>query len=177
MHRTQNPTGPAADTDNTPVVTPADTLRGAARYLELHGFNRGHFYALDADNPAFPPACVIGALGMAAHGRLCDPPTSCGLPGDRDFRLAYSHLTGYLVDQGHLITDDEWSTGVSSVGEWNDNDEQAAEAVTAALRAAADDYDWQHATEDDRDLYAYSCFCAETRPTREGFLAWKKAQR
>ena len=60
MHRTQNPTSSAADTDNRSVVTPADILRGAARYLEEHGWHRGAYYDTTTDKP-FPPADVVGA--------------------------------------------------------------------------------------------------------------------
>jgi hypothetical protein len=48
-------------------VTPAAVLRGAAAYLQRHGWIRGAYY--DATDHPFPAACAVGAIGMAAHGR------------------------------------------------------------------------------------------------------------
>ena len=47
MHRTHHPTSPAADLDNPGVVTPANILRGAASYLETHGWHQGTYFASD----------------------------------------------------------------------------------------------------------------------------------
>jgi hypothetical protein len=146
MHRTQNPTAPAADTDNDLVVTPADILRGAACYLELHGWIQGDYYAFTAEVP-FPPACVTGAIGMSAHGTRIEYPTRCSVSTSRDFRVAFNYLSGYLADNGLVeidATDPEEIGSVAPFG-WNDADDQTAETVIATLRAAADEYDRQHA--------------------------------
>ena len=76
MHRTQNPNASAADTidDATLVVTPADILRGAARYLETHGWIQGNYY--NADGGAFPAACALGARGRATCARGAYPRSS-----------------------------------------------------------------------------------------------------
>jgi hypothetical protein len=172
MHRTQNPTGPAADTDDTPPVTPADILRGAARYLEIHGWHRRDYYA--TTTVPFPAADVAGAIGMAAHGGFHDVPCLDG-PNVRDYTRAYAYLTTYLVDQGAIADDPD--RGPMNVDWWNDQPTQTAGNVAATLRAAADEYDWQHATDDDLETYADICVWREEHPDRDGFLAWKKAQR
>ena len=151
-------------------LTPADILRCAARYLELHGWNQGTYYAPTEDNP-FPPACVDGAIGMAAYGRV----TFLALAPDRDpaFR-DYTRAVTYLVDYLDLNT----FTGCDNPNpfDWNDRPTRTAEQVITTLRAAADDYDWSHATADDLETYADACVWAEKHPTREGFLAWRAAQ-
>jgi hypothetical protein len=171
MNPTQNLSVSAADTD-TPaeVVTPATILRGAATYLETHGWTQGDYYATTSP---FPPACAAGAIVMAAHGTRIEDPLACYTATTREFRLAIEALNSYLIDQGAVIPDpDEWSAEPTSSLDWNDRDERTADAVIAALRAAADEYDWQHATEDDLETYADKCVWNETHPDREGFLAW-----
>jgi hypothetical protein len=178
MHRTQNLTASAADTDDQTVITPADTLRGAARYLELRGWTQGDYYAFIAEVP-FPPACVTGAIGMAAHGTRVESPTTCSVPTAREFRLAFHYLSGYLIDNdliGDNGTDPDEATGDAPFC-WNDGYGQTADNVIATLRAAADDWDWTHASEDDRETYAEICISNEEHPTREGFLAWLAASR
>ncbi|MCA2219521.1 DUF6197 family protein [Jidongwangia harbinensis] len=142
MQSTQNPTAPAADTDDQTVITPADILRGAARYLEIHGWIQASYYANHAD--PFPPACAIGAIGMAAHGRLMTIPTDHGT-GVRDCRRAVDYLNSYLTDTGEIRPQsDDWDTTPATAFDWNDLDDQAAEDVVATLRAAADNYDRTH---------------------------------
>ncbi len=149
MHRTQNPTAPAADTDIPTVdVTPADILRGAARYLELHGWIQRDHYS-NQGGP-FPPACAIGAIGMAAHGRLIAIPTDFG-SGVGDCRRAVDYLTAYLDDLGITTTGDEWSTEPATFYDWNDRDDQSAANVVRTLLGAADNYDRTHTPAVQRD--------------------------
>jgi hypothetical protein len=171
MNRTQNPTGTAADTTTDLVVTPALTLRGAASYLELHGWTTGDYYArpLPVRVLPFPPADTVGALGMAAHGTVTDCPLLDG-PHVQDCNRAFGYLACYLDEQGE--TTEPHQPGLTSVSEWNDRPGQAADNVIAILRAAADEYDWTHASEDDVETYADSCLDNDAWPTREGFLAW-----
>ena len=151
MHRTQNLSVSAADTtDDTSdvVVTPADILRGAARYLEIHGWTQGSFYDLSHNKAAaaarpFPPACVTGAIGMAAHGTRIESPTTCSVATARDFRVAFHYLSGYLTDHDLIFIDPDEIDGDSPFC-WNDDADQSAETVIATLRAAADDYDRRH---------------------------------
>ncbi|WP_328466740.1 hypothetical protein OHA21_47090 [Actinoplanes sp. NBC_00393] len=177
MHRTQNPTSSAADTTTEITVTPADTLRGAAHYLELRGWTRNDYYA---GLGAFPAACALGAIGMAAHGRRTDFPTSERLETLGDCRRAAGWLINYLSDAGTSVSYDCGPTcfdGFNRIVDWNDNGNQTAKNVIATLRAAADEFEWAHASPDDLETYADSCAWAETWPTREGFLAWLAARR
>src|SRR4051812_36163506 len=65
MQRTHQPTlTPSTD----PAMTPAMLLRGAARYLQTHGWIKGEFFDVLTD-AAFPPACSLGAINICAHGR------------------------------------------------------------------------------------------------------------
>src|SRR4051812_18776365 len=56
-----------------PVMTPAVLLRGAAVYLQRHGWTTGEFFANSEQNRPFPAACSLGAINICAHGRpiLC----------------------------------------------------------------------------------------------------------
>lgn len=160
-------------------LTPADILRCAARYLELHGWNQGTYYAPTEDNNPFPPACVSAALGMATHGHRMPIPNGLKTSsGAREYSRALDALTCYLLattpDPVHIVDDEDVPTG--DPFEWNDHPGRTAEQVITTLRAAADDYDWDHATEDDLETYEDACVWAETSPTREGFLAWRAAQ-
>ncbi|NYF58805.1 DUF6197 family protein [Micromonospora purpureochromogenes] len=157
-------------------LTPADILRCAARYLEVHGWTQGNYYGTE-DTP-FPPACVSGALGMAAYGRqLTIPHDDIDDPGIRDYRHALDVLSCYLYDNSpdpvRPYADD---TPNGDPFEWNDRPGRTAEQVITTLRATADDYDWTHATEDDLETYAESARANEVLPTREGFLAWLGAR-
>lgn len=165
----------AADTDELEPVTPAEILRGAARYLEIHGWITRHYYSNAATS--FPPACVVGAIGMAAHGRMQASPQMSG-SNARDCNKAVIYLTGHLVDLGDIdLCPDDYATTPASLFDWNDHDGQSAESVITTLRAAADEYDWAHATEDDLETYADVCAWAEKTPDRDSFLTWLKARR
>ncbi|MEU4339354.1 hypothetical protein AB0F59_32695 [Micromonospora lupini] len=168
MNPTQNQsTIPGALAD----LTPADILRCAARYLEIRGWTQGSYYASTEDNP-FPPACVAGAIGMAAHGRLITLPCNSG-SGRREARRARKYLTGYLADTGALtIPANDWQ-GWPTASDWNDRDGQTAVNVISTLHDAADQWDWTHATEDDLETYAEHEYSQERLPTRAGFLVWR----
>jgi hypothetical protein len=170
MHRTQNSTGTAADADNGTVVTPADILRGAARYLELHGWTQGDYYARTGE--PFPPADMTGAIAVATFGYITECPFYEPAPIVRDYWQAVEAIALYLDGVGLL----DPASDQGSPYRWNDEPARTAEQVVTVLRAAADDYDWTHATEDDLETYAEHCVWAETEPTREGFLAWRAAR-
>jgi hypothetical protein len=169
MNRTQNQTGTAADTTTDLVVTPALTLRGAASYLELRGWTRADYY--DGDGP-FPTACALGAIGMAAHGHRTTIPTSAALQTTGDCRRAAGYLKTYLNDIGIGAYFDEDADDFTDIVGWNDCDSQTADNVIVTLRAAADEYDWEHASEDDLETYGDNELDNDRIPTREGFLAW-----
>ncbi|MEU5826571.1 DUF6197 family protein [Micromonospora tulbaghiae] len=171
MNSTQKQPHPGALAD----LTPADILRCAARYLELHGWTQGVYYRVTHDTP-FPPACAAGAIGMAAHGRCIWLPHDVkSKPGARDYTRALDALSDFLdlnEPQPRETEDDDPTCPLS----WNDRPGQRAEQVIAALRAAADSYDWDHATEDELETYAEHAYGNEQLPTRDGFLAWLGAR-
>ena len=147
MHRTQNPTARAADTDNPAVVTPALILRGAATYLDRHGWTQGRHYS---GTDPFPPADAVGAIAMAAHGQRSNDifVTDASDDATRDFRRAVDAFCDYLsryeptctlsADPGTDL-DIELCPYI-----WNDALALTAQHVTRALRAAANDYDRTH---------------------------------
>ncbi|GGQ79630.1 DUF6197 family protein [Couchioplanes azureus] len=158
MNRTQNPTGTAADTDSpTVVVTPADILRGAAHYLETYGWNRRAFYA-EGFKP-FPPACVAGAIGMAAFGRCVDllyPDMDSGIDPEalHDHDDAVAVFCNYRLDLMRKALDGQDPATVDRLPEWdlntyewNDYADQTADKVITTLRAAADEYDSTHSSD------------------------------
>jgi hypothetical protein len=187
MHRTQNLSVCAADIDDTTeVVTPATTLRAAAHYLSVYGWTQSLYYS--DKKIAFPPACADGAIGMAALGGV----TACpGREGDnpnfRDYNRAFHYFTGYLHQSGWKPPCDPWC-GIEPgdclcdndhdeiVFAWNDDDTRTADEVIAALNAAADEYDWQHATTEELDAFAETLIGTKPRPIKEAFLAWRAAR-
>jgi hypothetical protein len=132
------------------TISPADILRGAARYLHQHGWRQGALYADDEHTTRTPSptpaACALGAIGMAAFGeRIPDHPEQ--RPGWRDYQRASNALDDYLTDTGAKNTvpvRDDDSTDNASVGDWNDAPGRTAAEVIAALHAAADNYDRTH---------------------------------
>ncbi|MFF0183070.1 hypothetical protein ACFYPF_28685 [Micromonospora sp. NPDC005223] len=174
MNPTQKPIhDPAALAD----LTPADTLRCAARYLELRGWTQGDPYEL-GEHDSFPPACALGAIAMAAYGHpvaIEDRYYGDGAAADL-WDTTGICLADFLRQSGHS-TEPHFDIPVSDsytaiVADWNDDASQTLSDVLDVLRACADDYDWTHATEDDLETYADACVWAEKHPTREGFLAW-----
>ncbi|MEV6493360.1 hypothetical protein AB0M20_32780 [Actinoplanes sp. NPDC051633] len=148
MHRTQNPTGTAADTDGLASVTPADILRGASTYILQHGWNRGTYYGGRVTDP-FPPACVVGAIGMAAYGNRNHLYTT-DAPADqtRLFRRALDYFCDYLGRDEPMcrLTGDE-TTDLDlepSPFVWNDDPDYSAAHVVIALANAAKDWDRTH---------------------------------
>jgi hypothetical protein len=131
---TVHPTQQQATTDVAP--TPADLLRGAALYLERHGWTRDNYFA-HHDRPT-PPACVLGALAMAVYGQATDDPYS-GV-NDLAANRMFCRVADYLDCHVALAT-----AGVlDSVVLWNDDESRTAEQVIAALREAAAIWDRQH---------------------------------
>ncbi len=158
-------------------ITPADILRGAARYLEVHGWTQGLYYR-PTGNP-FPAACATGAIAMAVYGYQSDDPYQ---PADRHGLREFTRALDALVDVINRTDPpfvnaelDGWDTATSPFC-WNDAHGQTAAHVIATLRQAADDYDWTHATADDLETYAEHELDNDRIPTREGFLAWRAAR-
>ncbi|MEH1011718.1 DUF6197 family protein [Micromonospora sp. CPCC 206060] len=130
-------------TQNPPAevhVTPADTLRFAALYIERHGWHQGDYHPTTG-NP-FPPACAAAAIGIAVaghrvtHVRDLDPDTC------RDYLAAFNALVDYLDDiNPSIVWDDPGISEHVSPYSWNDAPDRTAAQVTATLRAAADTWD------------------------------------
>jgi hypothetical protein len=163
MHPTHNT--PTPDTAQPVDITPADVLRGAACYLDLHGWRQGALYTDDrhtTDTPSITPAaCALGAIGMAAFGeRIPDNPDH--RPEWRDYKRATNALDDYLALTGAKnsvpVTDDD-STDSASVGDWNDAPGRTAAEVIAALNAAADDYERTHTAHLEPAGPCWSGFC------------------
>src|SRR5262245_39203735 len=85
MHPTHHPPAPV-EVD----VTPADILRGAALYLQRHGWTQGDYYDRSRPQP-FPPACAAGAVQCAVTGA---PVTDL----DEDQRPHVDRALGVLAD-------------------------------------------------------------------------------
>jgi hypothetical protein len=121
-------------------VTPAVILRGAAAYLQAHGWTRGAFF--DPDDGPFPAACATGAIRMAIHGDLNQ--TFTALPEDSEARAligkAQRHLAAHL-DDGF---DPEESSSIDVIGDWNDDEGRTLTEVVDTLHDAADTWDHAH---------------------------------
>jgi hypothetical protein len=116
----------------TPDVTPAQALRAAARYLELHGWIQGAYYEPTA-TMFTPAACVVGAIGMVCYGGPVDAPAQrFDDPGFPDFESAVAYLDLYLV----------WRLRSNvTVYDFNDTLGREYEDVIALLHDAADEWD------------------------------------
>jgi hypothetical protein len=132
---------PTPRTDTT-TVTPGDVLRGAAAYLRRHGWIQGEIFDVLVTGP-FPPACAIGAINMAAHGR-------CTLTADDDTTDPddVDALTAMRIFAAYLDPDyDPWATScIDVIGDYNDDRSRSADEVIDALRDAATDYEAMHTT-------------------------------
>ncbi len=127
------------------MTTPADILRGAARYLEVHGWTQHSYYAPD-NTTAFPAACVSGAIGMAAYGHTVDNPhDEKADPGVRDYRRALDALIDHLdLTETALDPDGLLVFDFTDPFTWNDTPGRTAAEVVTALRHAADEWDRSH---------------------------------
>jgi hypothetical protein len=131
MHPTQN--------QSPTPVTPAVTLRSAARYLEQHGWIQGRYYA-DATPGTLPAACTLGAIGIAVYGKVTEvPPAEYHRPEFPQFQAAVAALVEYLVQSPKYDLDEQYLISL-----WNDRSGRLAARVGSALLAAADDWDTDH---------------------------------
>jgi hypothetical protein len=130
-------------------VTPADILRGAALYLQLHGWHQGNLYADNDPAILTPAACTQGGIGMATFGRrIPSEDRACTHPAEwRDFKRACDFLNDHLNLTGAkpapMEDQEDWEG--PSVGDWNDDPDRTFAQVHAALIAAADEWDRLHA--------------------------------
>jgi len=129
-------------------VTPADLLRGAALYLQLHGWHQGSLYADDDPTNPTPAACSQGGIGMAAFGqRIPEHAPTSHRNEWRDFKRASDFFNDYLNLTGAkpAPAEDQEDWEGPSVGDWNDEPDRTAGQVHAALIAAADEFERTHA--------------------------------
>jgi hypothetical protein len=143
MKATHNP--PILDLDTG--TTPADLLRGAALYLTRHGWLQGDFFDLLAE-ANFPPACSLGAINIAAHGRPI-----LGSDNGADDELTDNAIRAVRVLAAYLYPEyesvDNFAYKVSAidiVSGWNDDDDRTLAEVIETLTDAADDWDRAHIT-------------------------------
>lgn len=121
--------------------TPADTLRRAAYYLQRHGWTRGAYYA--TTNTDTPPACVTGALAVAAYGYPHpDPYTDTFHPDSPDADRWHAFVTAEYQLSHHLGLKpaDRDSLEPETLYGWNDDPTRTGHEVIATLHAAANQY-------------------------------------
>ncbi|BCJ59007.1 DUF6197 family protein [Micromonospora endophytica] len=131
----------------TGTVTPADLLRLAALYLRRHGWTRGTYYAITGITTPTPPACVVGAIGIACAGRRINHPEQLDGLDRQTYRHAVAALVDYLdAFQPVRFVDDDGFPVIehSSPYAWNDDPGRTAEQVVTTLEKAADDWDSLH---------------------------------
>jgi hypothetical protein len=131
MHATQPP---RAGVD----PTPADTLLRAADYLQRHGWTRGAYYA--TTNTDTPPACVTGALAIAAYGYPHPDPYSDAVHPDHPVADSWHAFVTAEYRLSHhlgLKPADRDSLEPETLYGWNDDPARTAAEVIATLRAAA----------------------------------------
>ena len=128
-------------------VTPADLLRGAARYLSRYGWLQGDFFNL-LTKANFPPTCSLGAINIAAHGRPI-----LGSDDTADDQLTDNAIRAMRVLAAHLYPEygnvDEPTFKVSAidiVSGWNDAEDRTLAEVIETLTDAANDWDRAHTT-------------------------------
>jgi hypothetical protein len=136
----------------TVTITPAVVLRGAARYLQLHGWTQHNYYADECDtyhlppnvtySTQTPPACVMGALAIAAYGRRL-PTNACKQPEWADYKHAEDVLLAHLGRLYPPASDEDFPE--PGLGDWNDQPDRTAAQVITALNSAADHWEHTHA--------------------------------
>ncbi|GAA4209954.1 DUF6197 family protein [Actinocatenispora rupis] len=109
----------------------AQVLRDAATYIDTHGWYRGNYFPA-AEDPVdwFPPACALGAIGMALAGNAA----AAG------YRMSYGEDNA-VIEFARFLCPEAWQQGYGVdeiVGAWNDEQAIDAADVAATLRAAAD---------------------------------------
>jgi hypothetical protein len=119
-------------------ATPADTLRGAALYLQRHGWTRFSYF--DGQRPT-PPACAQGAIVVATYGVATEHPYSQDFPQRRLLARTIDFFDDYIRGVATALDDEDCPATV-----WNDLPCRSATEVIAALRDAADRWEAGHAS-------------------------------
>ncbi|WP_433789317.1 DUF6197 family protein [Actinoplanes sp. CA-252034] len=141
-------TTPTPDLDAT--MTPADLLRGAAVYLQQHGWTRHQFFDMTADTAGpFPPACASGAIMTAATGRslatgmlvIDGDDTAEAIAAIRAMRVFAA-----WIDLEYTANDGYGNSAIDVIGDWNDFADRTLNEVIEALTDAANEWDTIHHT-------------------------------
>jgi hypothetical protein len=146
-----NPTRQTTPTpEPEPAMTPAELLRGAALYLQHHGWTQQQFFDLTADtNGPFPPACASGAIMTAATGR-CLATGMLTLDGDENPEtiavLRAMRVFADWIDGGYLPIEGYPASSIDVIGDWNDFADRTLTEVIDALTDAANEWDTIHHT-------------------------------
>jgi hypothetical protein len=118
-------------------VTPANTLRRAARYLSRYGWIQGAYYDMTATSFT-PAACMVGAIGVVCYGGPVDAPAQqFEDPNWADFEQAMAWLDRYLT-QRHGQPD---GATPYTAYDFNDAKGRTATEVIVELLNAADAWD------------------------------------
>jgi hypothetical protein len=136
--------------DHDTALTPADLLRGAALYLQRHGWTKGQFFdQLAATNGPFLPACASGAIMTAAHGQCVpngiiahDETTN---PDAAAAARAMRVFANWL-NNGYIPLDQYPVSSIDVIGDWNDDKGRTLDDVVQALNDAANDWETAHPT-------------------------------
>jgi hypothetical protein len=132
--------------------SPAAVLRHAAIYLAFYGWTSTAFYT-PGTNPAYPAACVAGAIRCAVFGHpVAD---EMNLIGDEEWDTKATRIRlaeAVLADE----VDPEWrcvdghacrfvtSCSLEVISDWNDMEGRTVLDVLTALYCAADTWDRTH---------------------------------
>jgi hypothetical protein len=143
MHATQN-TPASVEAERTP----AGVLRGAAAYLQTHGWHQGARYDLRGEITATPPACAAGAIYTAAYGcALADllhtpEPTPDQWQSAQDALYTFATTLPGYDSLRRPSPEEERELYDAVIGGWNDRPDRTLTQVTTALHDAADQ--WEH---------------------------------
>lgn len=136
MHATQQPTA-------RPTPGLAQPLRDAADYLDRHGWCQHDFYT-DRTSPT-PAADIVGALAIVCFGFPTTDvsfehiPTDDLIDAEKAF-LQAARILGAFVGLDDMV-DADGNRVDYSLSDFNDEPYQSIGAITAVLRAAADEHE------------------------------------
>jgi hypothetical protein len=106
-----------------------DTLNGAALYIDAHGWCRGEYFNRTGGVAhAFPPACALGAIGMA-------------MAGNTETAMMLAEYADPVFEFARLLDPSAYRAGRSAydiVSNWNDDQAIDGAEVASTLRAAAE---------------------------------------
>ena len=132
----------ASDTTTDLALTPAALLRGAALYLQQHGWTRGEFFDLLESQP-FPRACALGAINICAHGRPILASDDGSEDLNSDAAITAMRVLAAFLDTGYA-TGAADTSAIDIVAAFNDDPATTFDELIDMLNEAADDWDKAH---------------------------------